>query len=488
MSRFPAIDALLAAHTPLPPPAERGLLRRRLGLTAGEVAQAIGVDAATLHAWEEGLTEPEAHLRAAYAYLLTRARASADDRSQAPAPDRTTDIETLTQPAPCVLCGKPATHQVLGYPQHFNPAECTAAPHHTPRNPSSHQPAPAATGHSRAPRPVRPPTSQTDMDSIAAAVTAARRAHTDNPDAAVHTLVSQAIPDAMRLFNACRVGGRYDVVSHPALPDILRKPSSRAPSLIWEARPNWQRPHPLASNEPITVLDINGAYLSAFKTHLPIGHLQPTAPTPHDRRRAGVHLITPPAWEHENLPNPLGARQEPGPVWITEPTLRLLLRLAGPRHALCEPPVVHESYTSGSTENLLEKFRTMLRDARIRALEEGDTVTLEYVKAMYSKFVATMGESSYNKELRRPDWMHLIRSQAFANLWTKAYKAHTHGVPVLRVCGTDELHLQGDWRHVFREGKDLSEVKVKDTYPAGTHRTSPAGPDDLTDRSAGRPA
>lgn len=38
----------------------------------------------------------------------------------------------------------------------------------------------------------------------------------------------------------------------------------------------------------------------------------------------------------------------------------------------------------------------------------------EYVTAMYSKFVSTMRESNHNRELYRPDWMHLIRSQAFA--------------------------------------------------------------------------
>lgn len=93
---------------------------------------------------------------------------------------------------------------------------------------------------------------------------------------------------------------------------------------------------------------------------------------------------------------------------------------------------------------------------------------------MYAKFVSTMGESSYNKELRRPDWMHLIRSQAFTNLWSKAYKAHTEGMTVVRICGTDELHLQGYWRHVFREGRDLSEVKVKDSYAADTFLAPPS--------------
>lgn len=208
----------------------------------------------------KGLREPEGHLYAAYAYLLTRARTAAADRFQALAQESATDVETLTQPAPCVLGGRPATQEVLGYPQHLDPAECAAATH-----PAS-QPTPATTVRPHTTRPAqRQPTPQADKDPIAAAVTAALRTHADNQEAAVHALIGQAIPNAMRLFNACRVGGRYDVVSHPALPDVLRKASPRTPSLIWEARPNWQRPHPLASSEPITVLDINGAYLSASR-------------------------------------------------------------------------------------------------------------------------------------------------------------------------------------------------------------------------------
>lgn len=83
---------------------------------------------------------------------------------------------------------------------------------------------------------------------------------------------------------------------------------------------------------------------------------------------------------------------------MTEPTLRLLLRLSGPKHGLCEPPEIHESFTSGATEGLLEKFRIALKDARDRAIVADDEVTLEYVKAMHSKFVSTMGESNFNRE------------------------------------------------------------------------------------------
>jgi hypothetical protein len=156
--------------------------------------------------------------------------------------------------------------------------------------------------------------------------------------------------------------------------------------------------------------------------------------------------------------------------------MRLLLRLSGPKYGLCEAPQIHESYTSGATENLLEKFRIALKDAREQAIREQDEVTLEYVKAMYSKFVSTMGESNYNRELYRPDWMHIIRSQAFANLWTKALKAHEEGLTVVRAMGTDELHVIGDWQKVFPEGRGVTEVKVKDTYTAGTAQVADPRP------------
>jgi hypothetical protein len=130
-----------------------------------------------------------------------------------------------------------------------------------------------------------------------------------------------------------------------------------------------------------------------------------------------VHLSTPPYWDHDAYPlNPMGDRDEPGPLWVTELTLRLLLRISGPKYGLCDPPEIHESGTSGATEVLLEKMRVALKEARDRAIVEDDEVTLEYVKTMYSKLVSTLGEPNYNRELYRTDWMHLIRSQAVANL------------------------------------------------------------------------
>ncbi|MHC3467274.1 helix-turn-helix domain-containing protein [Streptomyces sp. 7R007] len=501
MTDFEAIDALLAAarqEVPLPPVEVRRGLREALSLSRAQVAQALGVSPSTVGGWESG-RDPGGEVREKYAYFLEGARTKLEAREEqvqqeeagdfaveesgprdaVPAAD---DDETLTAPRPCVLCGAPARHQVAGFPQHLDPADCGIQPGPQPQHqpqpqPSRPVPAPKAAAKSEpAPRPpvkvvpagrrMRPASDTADL--IGDAVAAALARHEGDVEAATAALVKRAIPDAMALLDETRKGGRYDVVAHPWIPDVLRKQSARGADQIWEARPKWSRSELPPGPHEVTALDVNGAYLSALKTHLPIGQLEHSSGSAHDRRRAGVHLITPPAWDHDAyLPNPLGNRDEPGPLWVTEPTLRLLLRLSGPRYGLCEPPEIHESFTSGATESLLEKFRVALKDARDRAIAEGDEVTLEYVKAMYSKFVSTMGESNYNRELYRPDWMHLIRSQAFANLWMKAYKAYDEGLTVVRAMGTDELHVIGDWRAVFPEGRGVSEVKVKDVYTVG---------------------
>ncbi|MFF9301855.1 helix-turn-helix domain-containing protein [Streptomyces sp. NPDC014764] len=512
MSDFDAIDSLLDAVTPqaeLPPCHVRRELRERARLSKAQVARALGVSPSTLSGWESG-RDPAGEIRTKYAYLLDGLNAklateTTTDAETAPAAEQPVtsdtaavatpsstpglsqdmdedDVEPLVTPEPCVLCGRPAGQRVAGFAQHLTPAGCRPATTGAPAAPPAGQPTahtPKAPVHTTRPAsatqrskgPARHAFQETSgpVGLIREAVQSALAEHRGDVDAATATLVKRAIPDAMRLLDETRKGARYDVIAHPWIPDILKKQTARGTDQIWEARPKWTRHELPPGRHQVTALDINGAYLSALKTHLPLGQLEHSTGLAHDRRRSGVHLITPPEWEHEAvLPNPIGQRDEPGPLWVTEPTLRLLLRLSGPRHQLCEPPQIHESYTSGATENLLEKFRIALKDARDTAIEQGDTVTLEYVKAMYSKFVSTMGESNYNRELYRPDWMHIIRSQAFANLWLKALKAHDNGLAVVRAMGTDELHVIGEWRRVFPEGRAVTEVKVKDTYTAAT--------------------
>ncbi|MFE1836027.1 helix-turn-helix domain-containing protein [Streptomyces sviceus] len=488
MTDFDAIDALLAEakqEVPLPPVEERRALREELNVSRTQLAKVLDVSASTVGGWESG-REPSGQVREKYAYFLEGARTKlaaadpVDDVADAEREADLDDVDVLPEPRPCVLCGRPARHQVEGYPQHLDSADCASgepappvapAPEEAPSGPA----ASTARGVKVVPvgRRVQPADTP---DLIASAVAAALDQHSGDVEAATAALVKRAIPDAMALLDASRKGGRYDVVAHPWLPDILRKQTARGADQIWEARPKWTRPELPPGEHEVTALDVNGAYLSALKTHLPLGQLEHSTGGDHDRRRAGVHLITPPDWDHDAyLPNPLGSRDEPGPLWVTEPSLRLLLRLSGPKYGLCDPPEIHESWTSGATENLLEKFRIALKDARDRAIAEDDEVTLEYVKAMYSKFVSTMGESNYNRELYRADWMHLIRSQAFVNLWWKAHRAYDEGLTVVRAMGTDELHVAGDWRAVFGEGRGVTEVKVKDVYTVGTERSNGSG-------------
>ncbi|NEW75378.1 helix-turn-helix domain-containing protein [Streptomyces rhizosphaericus] len=489
--QFDSVEALLEEArltARMPEPAERLRLRQAAGLSRAQVAAAVGVGRQTVANWEDGSTDPQPPGRFKYLRLLE----GLAQIHPAPAQNRTPAAETTApgvapaagsavpetawganglavqgEPAPCLRCGVATPYKATdGHSLH--PGAMCQPSAATPKAAGSSTPAPAP-----APVPSRPQR-RAKSAARAQAETAGligqavheelERAEGD-ADAATKALVKRAIPDVMRLFEETRATARYTYTAYPALPDILKKPSKKESDQIWEARPNFHHPH-YSLKSPgsiaVTALDVNAAYLSALKAWLPIGKLEHSTGTDGvDPKRSGVHLITPSPWHHPHLPDPLGDRDQPGPVWVTNATLRLLLRLAGPKYGLLDPPVVHESWTSGATENFLDALRKTLTAARETAIAEDDTITLEYIKAMYSKFISTMGESIHNREIMRPDWMHIIHSQAYANLWGKAYKAHQAGLDVIAMMGTDELHVTGDWRQVFPEGRGVAQMKIK---------------------------
>ncbi|WP_327436625.1 MULTISPECIES: helix-turn-helix transcriptional regulator [unclassified Streptomyces] len=498
MSEENSVEALLEEarlNASIPPPAERQRLREAASLSRAQVAAAVGVGRTTVANWETGHSDPTPPGRLPYLKLLkglaeiyppgstpTAAPAPTADPAPQPAPVPaafTAAPETLRgpdgraiegDPGPCIRCGIETTYQSTdGRPLHSG-AMCQpvdpAAPAAAPAAPVSASPTPA-------PMPSRPERrarsaarAQADTTALIARAVQdeAERAGGDE-EAALKALIKRAIPDVMHLFNETRATARYDYTAYPALPDILKKPSKKDPDQIWEARPKFHHPgYSLRApgDVKVTALDVNAAYLSALKCWLPIGKLEhSTGSDGVDPKRSGVHLITPAEWTHPHLPDPIGDRDEPGALWVTNSTLRLLQRLSGPKYGLTEAPVIHESWTSGATENFLDALRKLLSAARDEAIENNDTLTLEYVKAMYSKFISTMGESIHNREMVRPDWMHIIHSQAYANLWGKAYKASTAGLDVVAMMGTDELHVTGDWRRVFPEGRGVSQMKIK---------------------------
>ncbi|MEU0133918.1 helix-turn-helix domain-containing protein [Streptomyces sp. NPDC006296] len=509
MGEHNGVEALLEEarlNASIPPPAERQRLRESAGLSRAQVAAAVGVGRTTVANWETGVSEPAPPGRFPYLRLLkglaeihpalpepAAPPASAPDREAAPggAPETVPAapapaLETLRgldgraiegDPGPCVRCGVTTTYQSTdGRPLHSGALCRPAAPADPQTAPAA--PAPAVAAPAPAPpvparadnRPERRARSAARAQAdttllIARAVQEEAERAGGDEDAALTALVKRAIPDVMHLFDETRATARYDYTAYPALPDILKKPSKRDPDQIWEARPRFHHPgYSLRAPGDIrvTALDVNAAYLSALKCWLPIGKLEhSTGADGVEPKRSGVHLVTPGAWRHPHLPDPIGDRDEPGALWVTNATLRLLQRLSGPKHALTDAPVIHESWTSGATENFLDALRKLLSAAREEALGSGDFLTLEYVKAMYSKFISTMGESVHNREIVRPDWMHIIHSQAYANLWGKAYKAHQAGLDVVSMTGTDELHVTGDWRRVFPEGRGVSQMKIK---------------------------
>jgi hypothetical protein len=311
------------------------------------------------------------------------------------------------------------------------------------------------------------------LNKISAAVDQALDETHGDIEAAVKMLQKKAVPDSMALFKLTRVGGNYVHTVYPPALDFLSKPGQGEADGIWEGRHKW-RNAPLyeaikkGEHHPLDVvgLDTNAAYLSAFKTHLPIGALKHDPNGGYDRRRAGIHRVDHFVWPHDHLPNPIGNRKEPGPYLLDEATVRLLIRCHELK--LSEAPRILESWTSGASEALLEKFRRVLQQARQTAIENEDSATEEYVKAMYSRFTSTIGESGKNRELRRPEWVHTIRSQAFASLWLKGWKAHQGGLILVQASGVDELHVAGgDWKTVWEEGRKPTQMKVKRLYTLG---------------------
>ncbi|MFF4821430.1 acyltransferase [Kitasatospora sp. NPDC001309] len=421
--------------------------------------------------------------------------------------DRGPDGEIAVHPAvPCEQCGRPVSYRIGGRPLHLGgwctPTASPAADAPLQPAPAAvvDAPAPAAVGAGQdAPAPTAPaavvpgpaasaaPSARFReyagtgrelgyyLDMITTAVDQALEEHDGDIDAAVAALEKKAIPNGMALFDATRVGAAYEYTAYPERLEFLSKKSRNGADEIWEGRHKWENSELMKQLKSgalteiaVDVLDTNAAYCSALKTHLPIGALQHRPDGGWDPKRSGVYLLAArPTWEHPHLPDPIGNRHEAGPVLLDEATVRLLIRCH--KLGLSEAPHITEAWTSGASEGLLEKFRRVLTIAREDAITNVDQVTEKYVKAMYAKFASTIGESTYNRDIRRPEWMHIIRSQAFANLWYKSHRAHKGGLTIVALRGTDELHVTGgEWRKanggVFEEGRLTTQLKLKDQY------------------------
>ncbi|GAA4830183.1 acyltransferase [Kitasatospora terrestris] len=385
-------------------------------------------------------------------------------------------VQAATEHAPTTPA--PTTPAPAEQPPTATPAQAPAPtrpaaprPAARPAPAAAPRPAPAAAGLSRSEYAGTGRDLGYYLDMITSAVDQALEEHGGDTEAASAALEKKAIPNGMALFEATRVGAAYEHTVYPDRLEFLSKKSRSGADDVWEGRHKWENVPLMEAvrrgegGVVVDVLDTNAAYCSALKCHLPIGSLVHQPDGGFDPKRSGIYLLPKrPVWDHPHLPDPIGNRHETGPVLLDGATVRLLARCH--KLGLADAPHITEAWTSGASEGLLEKFRRVLTQARENAITDGDTVTEKYVKAIYAKFASTIGESTYNRDIRRPDWMHIIRSQAFANLWYKAHRAHTAGLTVVRLRGTDELHVTGetDWRTVFTEGRLTTQMKLKDQY------------------------
>ncbi|MFI6283026.1 hypothetical protein [Streptomyces sp. NPDC050988] len=278
------------------------------------------------------------------------------------------------------------------------------------------------------------------------------------------------IADAMRLLQLTRVGARLPLICYPPLPHLFDRAHQPADgSLVWQ-RPkreqHWQQQLPPGQHE-VAVLDVNAPYLAALNTALPLSTSTVIVEGPHryDRRRTVMAQITAPAWPHNGLPSPLGraALEDTGPMWVPAAVLRAYEHAAAA--GLCKRPQIHAVCEGSMTDVLLRGFARVLRQARRTALDTQDEVLLAYVRAIYMKFIATMGHSHLNRELDRPDWQLLIWQQADTIRWMTALKAHRAGLTIVRF-DSEGLHVIGDWRTVLASGDDAGRVRLVRHYLA----------------------
>lgn len=78
---------------------------------------------------------------------------------------------------------------------------------------------------------------------ITRAVDEALQDHDGDVTAATEALVKKAVPNAMALFEATRVGGNYEHTVYPETLEFLRKKTKDGADEIWEGRHSWTNTH-----------------------------------------------------------------------------------------------------------------------------------------------------------------------------------------------------------------------------------------------------
>lgn len=296
------------------------------------------------------------------------------------------------------------------------------------------------------------------------------------PDWAPDDLTKGRVRTFNLLVERAAVRMNTPLIMHPYrddddLPPPYRLVGKGLGTLVHEGGHDWKSPT-VDPGQLVTPLDKNAAYLAALGAAiLPIGRCE-LYPGRGPADQVGIHRLDQwPEWNRDWLPHPGGSTprgRRAKEIWIGSETLKLWQQ-DNVRDGLGEY-VVLTSFTSPPLREghkptvSLERVYIALRDARSAAIAAGDEEFVAFLKSVWSIGVSTMGESTSNTRIWRPDFPVAIRSTANANLWRAGYRAALAGIPVARMYGTDELHLAGNpWvdNSPFTMGLALNEWKVK---------------------------
>lgn len=165
--------------------------------------------------------------------------------------------------------------------------------------------------------------------------------------------------------------------------------------------------------------DKTRAYIGAASTVRVAPYALREGPKRFDRTRAGWWYVELGPWNESRLPNPAGYG-DPGPRWVTTPTLALLedLHEAGDGPAV-DFTVIKSRVSTGSGRELLKPWAARMRDAYDGAALLADPGDRDRVRrAVKDAGRAALGMlAASGSWLYRPDWWAAVVAQSRCNMF-----------------------------------------------------------------------
>lgn len=260
-----------------------------------------------------------------------------------------------------------------------------------------------------------------------------------------------------RMFPALKIMERQTPPLKYGRPPYWRAPITPPSADIYIPVWNWVSPQDLPEGEPVTVLDVNAAYLAAIgMVKVAHSHLIRThgfAHLPGKRDVApGYYRITVPHWAFSGtIVHPLGDSsrlQTELQLWITAPTLVLLLELGEEGHI--GGFEITDSWTAEVTTDFLS-WSERLRSVRTECLARIDMAQTDngrkYAADRYDAFkqgysaALSMMLTGEKCLTRRPDWAHTVYAAHAANTWRKAWRYTFTGASLVGMGAVDEISI-----------------------------------------------